>query len=44
VCGTQGVTAFIDTNQTTLKEFIDKVLKSVLAFNEPTIDNNQSFT
>lgn len=43
VCGTRGVTVFLDTNTTTLREFIDKVLVGSLAFNSPNINNNESF-
>ena len=43
VCGTQGVTVFLDTHTTTLREFIDKILKTTLNFNEPYINNGESF-
>jgi hypothetical protein len=43
VCGTRGCTVFLDTHTTTLREFIDKVLKGALNFNSPSIDNGREF-
>ena len=43
VCGTQGVTVFLDTTQTTLRDFIDKVLVGALNFSAPSLDNNDGF-
>lgn len=43
VCGTQGVTLFVDTSLTSLGTFIDVILKGSLGFNHPHIDNNGGF-
>jgi hypothetical protein len=43
VCGSRGCTVFIDTHATTLREFVDKVLKGALNFNTPSVDNGSAF-
>lgn len=43
VCGTTGVTLFIDTQSADLETFISAVLKGRLSFNQPTIDNGGGF-
>ncbi len=43
ICGTMGLTVFIDTEVTTLRQFIDAVLKGFVSINSPNIDNNDSF-
>ncbi len=43
MCGSRGCTVFIDTHATTLREFVDKVLKGALNFNTPSVDNGSAF-
>jgi ubiquitin-like 1-activating enzyme E1 B len=43
VCGTAGVTVYLDTHAMTLRAFVDRVLVGALAFNSPNIDNNDGF-
>jgi ubiquitin-like 1-activating enzyme E1 B len=42
-CGTRGVTLFIDTHRTSLRAFIDAVLKERLGFAVPNVDNGEAF-
>lgn len=42
VCGAKRATAILDTSATTLRTFVEKVLKGQLGFNNPAVDNKES--
>jgi hypothetical protein len=42
VCGAKRATAILDTTATSLRQFVEQVLKGQLGFNNPALDNKDS--